>query len=68
MAHLQHARGLHHVESAGQIAVDIGARGFEAIAHARLGGEVDDDVRARLLCGLHHGVSILKHRLGLRKA
>ena len=35
----------HHVERADQIGVDIGARVLQAVAHARLRGEMDDDVR-----------------------
>ena len=36
---------LHHVEMAHQIGSDIVARMGEAVAHARLGAEVDDPVK-----------------------
>ena len=45
MLHLETARGLHHVEGADHIAVDIGARVFEAVAHPGLGGEMHDHIR-----------------------
>ena len=48
MPDLQPAGGLHHVEGADDVAVEIGARVFEGIAHAGLGCEMDDDVRLEL--------------------
>ncbi len=44
MPHLRHARGLHHVECADNIRIDIGARVLEAVAHPRLRGEMHDDI------------------------
>jgi|GEM_PF-5337841 len=38
------AHRLQQVERAGEVGIRIGLRVLEAVAHARLGGEVDDDV------------------------
>ena len=43
------AREFEHVEGADEIGIDIGARIFEAVAHAGLRREMDDDVGLELL-------------------
>ena len=58
------SRGLHDVESADDIAVDIGAWVFQGIAHAGLACEVDDHVWLEGVGALGEGAHILKHRLG----
>jgi len=40
--HLLAARGFHDVEAADDVGVDVGARVLDAVAHAGLGGQVDD--------------------------
>ena len=55
-------RGLHHVERAHQIGVDIGARVFQAVANARLRGQMHDDVGLLRRGDVPHGGIILEHR------
>ena len=52
-----------HIEGSGEIGVGIGARIFEAVAHARLRREMDDDVRPRLGGESRNGSKILEHCL-----
>ena len=42
------AAGLEHVEEADEVALEVGARVLDGVAHARLGGEVHHDVEAVL--------------------
>lgn len=42
------AAGLEHVEEADEVALEVGARVFDGVADARLGGEVHNDVEAVL--------------------
>ena len=61
-------RSLHDVEGADHVRVEIGARILQAVAHARLRGEVDDGVGGK---GVDRGVqsfAVLQHRLDRREA
>ena len=49
MLHFQPARGLHHVERADNIGIEIGARIFQAVTHARLCREVDDHIGRKVV-------------------
>ena len=49
MLHAQPPRGLHHVEGADHIGIDIGARVLEAVAHPGLRGEVDDHIGGEVI-------------------
>lgn len=42
------AAGLEHVEEADEVALQVGARVLDGVAHARLGGEVHHDIEAVL--------------------
>ena len=42
------AAGLEHVEEADEVALEVGARVLDGVAHARLGGEIHHDVEAVL--------------------
>lgn len=57
-------RDLHHVEGADNIAVDVGARVFQRIAHTCLAREVNDDVWLEAVGAVGEGLHILEHRLG----
>jgi hypothetical protein len=67
MTHRVAPRGLHNVEGADDIGIEIGARILEAVAHAGLGGQMHDlvgdkGVDRRIECRL-----ILEPRLGRRE-
>lgn len=42
------AAGLEHIEESDEVALQVGARILDGVAHARLGGEVHHDVEAVL--------------------
>lgn len=42
------AAGLEHVEEADEVALKVGARVLDGVAHTRLGGEVHHDVETVL--------------------
>lgn len=48
MLHRMVAAGLEHVEEADEVALEVGTRILDGVAHARLGGEVHHDVEAVL--------------------
>ena len=68
MLDFQPARGLQHVKSAGQIAVDIGARIFETVTHTRLGSQVDDHIGLKLIRHPINEGRIFQHPFGHGKA
>ena len=64
MLHAEAARGLHHVERADHVGIEIGARVLEAVAHPGLRREVDDHVgRERVRDPVEQRL-ILQHPLG----
>ena len=55
-------RDLEHVERAGDVGVDIGARIIEAVTHAGLRREMHDHVRLRRLCDGREPLLVREHR------
>ena len=64
---LQPPRGLHDVEGADDVRVDIGARVFQAIAYAGLCSEVDNSVGTKIVRNAIQQNGILQHPLGCRE-
>ena len=67
MLHLEAARGLHHVEGADHVAVEIGARVFKAVAHPGLGREMHDHIGREVVRDRVQQLLILQHAFGHRK-
>lgn len=67
MLDLEASGGLHHVECADHVAVEIGARIFKAVADAGLCREVDDNLWLEVICKVVKFDLILQHALGHRK-
>ena len=53
---------LHDVERADEVGVDVGARVLQAVAHARLRREVDDDLRAERPRDRGEAIAVLQHQ------
>jgi hypothetical protein len=66
MTHLLHPCGLHHIERAHDVAVDIGARVFKAVAHSGLCGEMYDHIGGKGPGRCGEPLRVLQHRLGGR--
>ena len=67
MLHRDGARGLHHVEGAHDIGVDIGARVFQAIPNPCLRREMNNYIGRSLRDGHLQGFIVFQHRLGERE-
>jgi hypothetical protein len=58
------ARSFHHVEGAHNIGIDIGAGVLKAVAHARLGREMHDNVGGEFIHRAVKRLGVFEHRLG----
>ena len=57
------AAALQHVQRAGYVAVDVGLRGLQRIAHAGLGGQVHDAIKLLAPEQIRHAGGVLKAEL-----
>ena len=62
MIYFEPPRRLHHVEGPDHIAVEIGARVFQAVSHARLRGQMHDLVGFPLAGKAAQRLHIFQHR------
>src|SRR6056297_2258935 len=67
MAHLKTPCRFHHVERPDHIAVEIGARIFQAVAYARLGCQMHDHVGGKRLSHGPKALLVLQQAFGRRK-
>ena len=68
MSRLGRAAEFEDIQHANQIGADIGFRVLDAVTHARLGGEVNDDVRLACFGRSEERLRILEPRLDKREA
>src|SRR6056297_3444141 len=67
MAHLKTPCRFHHVERPDHIAVEIGARIFQAVAYARLGRQMHDHVGGKRLSHGPKALLVLQQAFGCRE-